>query len=90
MIVKITDKRAIVVHDNSYALAKWTKKKNPTTKEVTYDWAEYMWPSEMDRAVNILAQEMMAEMGVVVDMMKFKAHFAEALEQIKKAIHEGR
>lgn len=89
--IKITDDRAILVYDSTFALAVWktTKVKNAETGE--YDtkaaWAEYKWCSSMDRAVDLLAQEIIADMELTVTMKEFKLHFQNAVKLIKDKIN---
>lgn len=87
--IKITDKRAIVVHDNSVALAEWKKsiKGKGDDKVETWGWSEYRWPSSVGRAVDHLAQEFVSDMQLVVSMREFKMYFEGAINQIKSKIN---
>lgn len=89
MTIKITKSRAINVHKNFVALAAWVQNTHKDTKvEKPYIWSEYSWPSSMDRAINLLAQELLSDMDQTVNMTEFKSFFGDALNQIKTKINE--
>jgi hypothetical protein len=89
-IIKITNNRAIVVHDTSFALAKWSQKQDKNKKKY-YDWTEYCWPSTMERAVDKLAQTLISQLNIEVSLFEFRAKWVEFVEQIKaKLDEEGR
>ena len=89
--IKITDKRAIIVHGNSTALAEWktTKTKIKGTDEYVEKsgWYEYLWPSTMENAVNKLAQEFVSDLNLVLTMQEFKEQYQGFVEQLKEAIN---
>lgn len=87
MIIKITEKRAIIINDNSYALAKLSTRKDKGKERQEY-WSEYMWPMTLERAINKLVQEFMSDIDMTVSLKEFNAHFERAVEQIKDTIND--
>ena len=84
--IKITDERAILVKDNTVALAQWQKNIDKDKNE-KWSWAEYRWPSNMERAIELLAQEFVSDMQLTVSMKEFKLYFEGAMNQIKAKIN---
>ena len=89
-IIKINATRAIIVNDATYALAKWEKRTRTLpdkSKEVYHDWGEYMWPSSLDSAIDMLAQEFVSNLNITVSMAEFKEKWNEMLNLIYIAIN---
>lgn len=89
--IKITENRAILVKDNTVALAKWhiskVKIKGTYEYEIKQGWVEYRWPANMDRAVATLAQEFVSDMELIVSMKEFKETYQEVINTITAAIN---
>lgn len=89
--IKITDERAIIINDNSIALAKWATRKTKDKATGKYNvenfWSEYLWPSNIDRAVEHLVQEFVSDMELTMTMKEFKVHYEGFIEHIKSTIN---
>jgi len=88
MIVQITDKRAIIVHDNCYALAKLVTKKDKDKKDYK-DWSEHLWPSSMQMAIDKMIQCLISENKDTVTLLEFKEYYTKLANHIKDLLDDS-
>lgn len=89
-IIKVTSVRAIIVEDSHFALARWTKKFRTLpdkTKEEYYDWEQYKWTNSMERAVNLLTQELISQRDTTMTMKQFLEAWGVYVDDIKQTIY---
>jgi len=85
LTIPITEKIAIQVGENEFAVAKRAtlkKKDHPDTKV----WQSYLYPSSMDRAIKLVTQKLIAEDNREITMDQFNKNWDQLLELIYKKI----